>query len=47
MIMVLAVNEALVARTIDYNDAFGAVSAALTIARSSRSVVSLGLPLPS
>ena len=45
--MVLAVTEALVARTIDDIDASGAASAALTIARSSRSVVSLGLPLPS
>ena len=45
--MVLAVTEALVARTIDDNDASGVVSAALTIARSSRSVVSLGLLLPS
>ena len=45
--MVLAVNEALVPRTIDDNDASGIVSAALTIARSSCSVVSLGLLLPS
>ena len=45
--MVLAVTEALVTRTIDDNDASGVVSAALTIARSSRSVVSLGLPFPS
>ena len=45
--MVLMVTEELVARTIDDNDASGAVSAALMIARSSPSVVSLGLPLPS
>ena len=38
--MVLASTEALVARTIDDNDASEAVSAALTIAPSSRSVVS-------
>ena len=45
--MVLAVTKALVARTIDDNDESGAVSAALTIARSSRSVVFLALLLPS
>ena len=45
--MVLAVNEALVTRTIDDNVESGAVSAALTIAHSSRSVVSLGLSLSS
>ena len=45
--MVLAVTEALVASTVDDNDASGIVSAVLTIAQSSRSVVSLGLPLPS
>ena len=45
--MVLVVTEALVARTIDDNDASGVVSAALTIARSSRSVVSLGILHPS
>ena len=45
--MVLSVIEALVARTIDENDESGDVTAALTIAQSSRSVVSLGLPLPS
>ena len=44
--MVLAVSEAL-ARTIDDNDEFGVVSAALTISQSSRSVVPLGLLLPS
>ena len=44
--MVLAETEALVARTIDDNDASGVVSNALMIARSSRSVVSLGLLLP-
>ena len=45
--MVLAATEALVARTTDDKDASGAVSAALTIPRSSRSVVSLSLLLPS
>ena len=46
--MVLEINDALVARTVDDNDdASGAVSAALTIARSSHFVVSLGIPLPS
>ena len=45
--MVLAVTVAIVARTIADNDESGAVSAALTITQSSRSVVSLGLPLPS
>ena len=43
----LAVTEALVAHTIDDNDASGVVSATLMIARFSRSVVSLGLLLPS
>ena len=45
--MVLAITEALVARTIDNTDESGAVSAAVTIAQSSCSVVSLGLTLPS
>ena len=45
--MVLAVTEALVARKIDDNDESEAISAALTIAQTSRSVVSLGLSLPS
>ena len=45
--MVLVVTEALVAHTIDDNDASGAVSATLTVTRSSGSVFSLGLPLPS
>ena len=45
--MVLAVTEALAAHTIDDNDASRVVSAALMIARSSRSVVFLGLLLPS
>ena len=45
--MVLAVTEALVARTIDDNEESGALSAALMIAHASRSVVSLGLSLPS
>ena len=45
--MVFAVTEALVAHTIDDNDASGIVSATLMIARSTCSVVSLGLPLPS
>ena len=45
--MILAATEALIVRTIDDNDVSGAVSTALTIARSSRSVVSLGLPLSS
>ena len=40
--MVLAVTEALAAYTIDDNDASGVVSAALMIARSLRSVFSLG-----
>ena len=44
--MVLAVTEALLARTIDNNEESGAVSAALTIAHASRSVVSLGLSFP-
>ena len=44
--MVLAVSEALVARTIDDNDESRVVSAALTTARSSRSAVSPGLLLP-
>ena len=43
--MILAVTEALVACTIDDNDASGVVSAALMIARSLRIVVSLGLLL--
>lgn len=43
--MVLAVTEEIVLHTIDTNDAPGAVSAALTIAWSSRSVVPLGRPL--
>ena len=43
--MVLAVTEALVARTIEDNDASGAAGAALTTARFSSSVVSLDLPL--
>ena len=41
--MVFAVAEELVAPTINDNDGSGVVSAALTIARSSRSVVSLRL----
>ena len=45
--MVLMVTEELVARTIDDNDTSGAVSVALTIAWSSRSFVSVDLPLPS
>ena len=45
--MVFAVTEVLVACTIDDNDESGVVSAALTIARSSSSVVSLGQLLPS
>ena len=45
--MVLAITEALVARTIDDNNASGIVSAALTIAQFSGSVVFLGLLLPS
>ena len=45
--MVLAYTEALVTRTMDDNDASVIVSAALMIARSSRSVVFLGLLLPS
>ena len=45
--MVLVVAEALVAGTIDDNEASGVVRAALTITRSSRSVISLGLLLPS
>ena len=45
--MALAVTEALVARTIDDNDASGPVRAVLTVARSSRSVFSLDLPLSS
>ena len=45
--MVIVVTEALVARTVDDNDASRIVSAALTIAQSSRSVLSLDLPHPS
>ena len=45
--MVLAVTEALVARTIDDNNASVVESAALTIAPSSHSILSLGLPFPS
>ena len=45
--MVLAVTESLVARTIDDNDATGIMSTTLTIARSSLSVVSLGILLHS
>ena len=47
LLMALVVTETPVAPRIDDNDESGAVSAALTIDRSSRSVVSRGRPLTS